>query len=124
MTELFNEKDRTGLRRLLRNTAPETEVILWSRLQQRRLGGYKFRRQSGIGPYVVDFYCPKKRLVVEVDGDSHFTDEAEIYDRDRTDYFKSLGLRVVRFTNEEVRKRLPDVLEMILTALKTTPSPP
>ena len=124
MTELFNEKDRTELRKTLRNTIPESEVIVWSRLQRNRLGGYKFRRQASIGPYVVDFYCPREKLVVEIDGDSHFTGEAEVYDWDRTTYFESLGLRVVRFTNEDVRRRLPDVLEDILLALKTTPSPP
>jgi len=102
---------------VLRHNVPDAEIILWSRLQRSQLGGYKFRRQASVGRYVVDFYCPRKRLVVEVDGDSHFSDRAEQNDSVRTDYLESLGLRVVRFTNEDVRQRLSDVLDEILRVL-------
>lgn len=97
---------------------PDAEKILWSRLQRKQFFGYRFRRQYGISRYVVDFYCPKAKLVIELDGDSHFNDTAERYDKVREDYIKALGLRVVRFRNDETRKQLMEVLETILNALQ------
>lgn len=96
---------------------PKPEVILWSQLQGKRFDGLKFRRQCSIGRYVVDFYCPRRKLVIELDGDSHFTDEAEKYDSTRNQYMGSLGLKVLRFTNEEVKKNLSGVLQTIREAL-------
>ena len=75
--------------------------------QSPKLMGYRFRRQYGIGPYVLDFYCLGLKLAIEVDGDSHF--EAGEYDRERQRYIESLGIRVLRFTNREVFERLDDV---------------
>lgn len=60
---------------------PNEEIILWSRLKNRQLGGLRFRRQYSVGRYVVDFYCPEVRLVIEIDGDYHFTGEAKQYDK-------------------------------------------
>ncbi|PIR86611.1 MAG: hypothetical protein COU11_04825 [Candidatus Harrisonbacteria bacterium CG10_big_fil_rev_8_21_14_0_10_49_15] len=117
MTEIFNKEEKTDLRKLLRNSIPDPEVIMWSQLQQKRMRGYKFRRQASIDRYVVDFYCPREKLVIEIDGDSHFTDEAEQYDAERTKIFEALGLRVLRFTNEDVRQRLTVVLDTILEEL-------
>ena len=89
----------TRVRRLRReSTVPER--LLWSRLRARGLGQVKFRRQHPVGPYVVDFYCAAASLVVEIDGVSH--EEQEAYDEKRTAYLVSRGLRVVRFTNDEV----------------------
>ena len=113
MTVVFNRQPDREKRRQLRRNMPEAEIILWSHLQRKTLGGYKFRRQYGIGRYVADFYCPKLRLVIEIDGDSHFTDQAEEYDRQREAYIQSLGLKVVRFTNLEVRNNLNEVLQSI-----------
>jgi len=113
MTLLYNRRSQRTLRKQLRNNIPEAEVILWSRLQGRHFGNKKFRRQYSIGPYVVDFYCPELKLAIEVDGDSHFTNEAEAYDRERTIFIESAGIRVIRFTNEEVRKHLFEVLAVI-----------
>ena len=74
MTQIFNKKTETIKRKLLRNNAPLPEIMLWSRLKSKQLGGYKFRRQFSIGRYVVDFYCPILKLALEIDGDSHFID--------------------------------------------------
>jgi very-short-patch-repair endonuclease len=63
---------------------PPAEVILWQRLRNRQVEGYKFRRQYSIGRFVVDFYCPEKRLAIEVDGESHFVEEADLRDRERS----------------------------------------
>jgi very-short-patch-repair endonuclease len=78
-------------------TGPEKR--LWSRLRARQLQGIKFRRQHGIGPYIVGFYCPEQSLVIEVDGDSHADAEQIQRDQRRDRYLQSIGLRVVRYRN-------------------------
>ena len=90
-------------------TGPETR--LWSRLRARQLQGLKFRRQHGIGPYIVDFYCPEQSLVIEVDGDSHADADQIVRDQLRDKYFQSLGLRVIRYFNDDIVKNLAGVLE-------------
>jgi len=107
MTQIFNRSSDTEKRRRLRRESPLAEQRLWLRLRNRQLMGYRFRRQYGVGPSVLDFYCPEVKLAIEVDGDSHF--EAGEYDRERQRYIESLGIRVLRFTNREVFKRLDDL---------------
>jgi very-short-patch-repair endonuclease len=106
-----------SFRQVLRDRAREmrthmslAEVRLWSHLRGDRLEGLRFRRQHPIGPYVADFFCPRRNLVVEVDGDSHFTPEQQRYDADRTNYFTELGLREIRFTNVDVLTNIEGVL--------------
>jgi len=101
-------------RKELRNNSTPAEKLLWSVLQQSNLGGYKFRRQHSVGFYVLDFYCPSESLAVELDGDSHFTDEAIVYDRERTTYLNALGIKVIRFMNSDVYDNLDGVCESIL----------
>lgn len=112
----FNDPTRKSVRRALRRISPEPESKLWQHLRARRLSGLKFRRQYSIGPYVVDFYCPATRLVIEVDGDSHARDEAKLYDRDRSEYFADHNIRVIRFLNAEVMEDIEKVLEKIQVA--------
>lgn len=96
-------------------------------LQHSNLEGYKFRRQHSVGAYILDFYCPSESLAVELDGDSHFTDEAIEYDRERTAYLNALNIKVLRFLNTDVYDNLNAVSERILEEIKgenlTTPSP-
>ncbi len=80
MGRIFNRKSQTGRRRHLRKEAPKAERLLWWRLRGRQVHGLKFRRQYGIGRYVVDFYCVEARLAIEVDGESHFDPLAELHD--------------------------------------------
>jgi very-short-patch-repair endonuclease len=108
------------LRQLLRNESTPAERKLWSALKQSNLGGYKFRRQHSVGRYIVDFYCPAQRLAIELDGDSHFTDEAMEYDRERTAFLNALNIRVLRFMNTDVHENLDAVYERILEELKVT----
>lgn len=96
---------------------PKAEVLLWVHLKGRALGGYKFRRQVSIGRYVVDFYCPSQKLVLELDGDSHFSEEAKIYDEIRQSEIESLGLKVLRFTNDEIYSNVDEVVGRIEKAL-------
>lgn len=115
---IFNDPLKKSLRQKLRSESPEPEKILWENLRQRRLGGFKFRRQYGIGRYVVDFYCPAKRLVVELDGSQHAEGEALEYDAERTDYFKAFNIKVLRFWNSEVANNIEVVCDEILRGLE------
>ncbi len=84
-----------GKARALRRAETRAERLLWSRPRDRRLGGYKFRRQHSLGRYVVDFLCAERRLAVEVDGGQHAADAAR--DRTRTHWLETRGIHVVRF---------------------------
>ncbi|MBI4668949.1 MAG: endonuclease domain-containing protein [Elusimicrobia bacterium] len=108
------------LARALRRNPPDAELKIWYLLRDRQLGGYKFRRQFPIGPYIADFCCWKKRLIVELDGGQH----AEQADKDaqRTCYLNSQGFRVLRFWDNETLTQTHAVLEKILEALEE-PSP-
>jgi very-short-patch-repair endonuclease len=96
----------------LRNNLTNAERRLWKRLRLKHLG-YMFYRQRPIGEYIVDFYCPKARLVVEVDGGWHFTEETAGNDKIRDAYLRNLGLYVVRFSNSEVLKHTDKVVLFI-----------
>ena len=93
-------------------TGPEKQ--LWLKLRARQFQGLKFRRQHGIGPYIVDFYCPERLLVLEIDRDSHADAEHILKDQERDRYLHSLGLHVVRFQNHDVMQNLDGVLEELL----------
>lgn len=103
--------------RILRRNQTDVERRLWRLLRDRRLEGFKFRRQQSIGPYFADFACIDKRLVVEADGGQH-SDRAG-YDRARTHYLESCGYRVMGFWNHEVILAEEAVLEEILRMLRT-----
>lgn len=126
--KLFNPKYQKSKRQFLRNNATHAEKILWSHLRDSKLGGFKFRRQQGINPYVVDFYCPEASLAVELDGGVHLTDEARVYDGEREKFLRDHEIETVRFRNEEVHNNIDNVLQTILMKLKerskTTPTPP
>jgi very-short-patch-repair endonuclease len=113
MTEFFNRKDEAPRRRELRNAMPKAEVVLWSRLKGRQLLGCKFRRQYGVGPFVIDFYSPEIKLGIELDGDSHFAEGKREYDRKRQAFIESFGIRIIRFLNVDIYDNLDGVLEAI-----------
>jgi len=98
--------------------------LLWGRLKQSRLNGYKFRRQHSVGYYILDFYCPAARLAIELDGDSHLTDEAIEYDNERTAFLNSLNIRVLRFLNTDIYSNLEAVCTKIAEELRNLSSPP
>ncbi len=97
--------------RSLRKDATFPERILWSRLRAGRLAGLKFRRQVALGPYIVDFYCPAAALIIELDGRSHDGRQSE--DRERTKFLEQLGLRVIRYFNDDVIGDVDAVAEAI-----------
>jgi very-short-patch-repair endonuclease len=89
------------------------EQFLWSKIRMKQVQGCWFYRQKPVGIYVADFYCPKVKLVIEVDGGQHYSDEVIEYDRARDNYMASLGLRVLRFTNIDVLTNIEGVVEVI-----------
>jgi very-short-patch-repair endonuclease len=93
------------------------EKYIWARLKNKQLGHW-FYRQKPVGIFIVDFYCPHSKLVIEIDGGQHFSKEARKYDRERSVFFVSVKLRVLRFTNKEVLSNITAVLEKIKRELK------
>lgn len=90
-------------RKELRKRQTPQENKLWWYLKDRRLLGFKFRRQSSIGGYILDFYCAEKRLIVEIDGEIHDNQEHRKYDELRDKYFRELDYKVLRFTNKLIK---------------------
>ncbi len=110
--KIFNKTRFKQYRQSLRNNSSEPEKRLWQVLRSNQLG-VKFRRQHGICQYIVDFYCAQLKLIIEVDGDSHFSDEACNYDAARDKFLSSLGFVTVRIKNDEVMQNIEGVYEII-----------
>lgn len=110
---IHNKKYLKEKRKQLRNNSTEAEILLWLELKQSKLKGRKFRRQHSIGNYIVDFYCPSEKLAVELDGEIHFQEEQIKYDKNRDTYINSLGIRVIRFENQDVIYGIEEVLKQI-----------
>ncbi|MFZ2906564.1 MAG: DUF559 domain-containing protein, partial [Cyclobacteriaceae bacterium] len=125
MARIHNQSLLKQARKDLRNNATAAEATLWRFLQHSQLDGRKFRRQHSIGSYIVDFYCPSEKLVIELDGDTHFHSAGYELDSRRTRYLESLNLRVIRFENDEIFKATEAVLEKIKSMFgkSITPNP-
>lgn len=97
--------------RELRKQGVLSEVLLWNQLKCRKMRGYQFMRQKPIGCYIVDFYCSKLKLVIEIDGESH--DGRFICDMQRQSFLESMGLTVLRFNDADVKRDIGNVLMAI-----------
>ena len=106
-------------RKQLRKESTSQETIFWSKLRRHQLG-FKFKRQHSVGPYILDFYCPDKKLAIELDG-SHHTDNKE-YDTERSDYLKEFGINVLRFWNREADANIESVMARIKHELDLLPA--
>jgi very-short-patch-repair endonuclease len=106
-------KDLKEYSRKLRKNMTDAENLLWTRIRNKQLKGYQFYRQKIVGNYIVDFYCSRANLVVEVDGGQHYDNGAKQKDRTRDEYMLSLGLRVLRFSDREVFENLNGATEKI-----------
>ena len=115
------EREARAYAKLLRRTLTNAETIVWSRIRYARERGYKFRRQHPIGPFVADFACIRARLVIEIDGATHSSDEQRAYDLRRDAYMRTHGWRVLRIPNADVYQHLDDVIDSIFA---TIPPPP
>jgi len=103
--------------RELRKNMTDAENRVWARVRRKQLKGYQFYRQKNIGRYIVDFYCPAAKLIVESDGGQHFTAHGIWKDELRDEYLTGLGFRVLRFSDTEVFKNTNGVIETILQYL-------
>ena len=112
MRKIFNNRDQTRKRQILRAEMPVAERLLWKHLRNEALG-VKFRRQVSVGRYVMDFYCPSLHLAIEVDGESHAGQAAQEYDNLRQSEIESLGVRFMRVSNEDVYRSALDVAASI-----------
>lgn len=108
-----NKKYQIEKRRELRKKETKFESILWNKLRNRKFMNLKFRRQYGIGEYVVDFYCPKLKLAIEVDGEIHDIKEVLEYDKIREVFINGLGIKIIRFKNNEIAEELENVLKTL-----------
>ena len=121
--QINNKPSLKPYRKQLRKNLTPAEATLWKFLQRSQLEGRKFRRQHSVGNYILDFYCPEEKLCIELDGAGHFTDAGVEYDQARTAYLNSLNIKVIRFENKLVFKRLEAVLEEIRNNFRNaTPS--
>ena len=114
----FNSRNLKDKRKHLRNNPTQAEAFLWGYLKNSQFEGRKFRRQSSINNFIVDFYCPEEKLVIELDGDFHFDEKAIKDDQRRTMKLEEEGLRVIRFENQELLLNLDNVLKEIKSHFK------
>ena len=105
-------------RKQLRHNLTSAEALLWLNLKKSQLEGKKFRRQHGVGPYIVDFFCPDCRLAVELDGEGHMSLSGAEADERRTEFLKRFNVRLIRFENKDVFDNLEGVLEEIRRNVK------
>ena len=110
---IYNEKILESRRRDLRVKQTEAEKILWQKLRNRQINGFKFFRQCSIGKYIADFYCSELRLVIELDGSQHYEENSLEYDKIREEFMKSLDIQTIRFNNLDVFKSLDEVMERV-----------
>jgi len=112
MSEKFvihNKKSTKWKRRALKKRETPEEKIMWEILRNRNFMDIKFRRQQGFGEFIVDFYASKYKLVIEIDGNQHYTKSGLKYDKMRTNFIENFGATVLRFRNREVREDIEGV---------------
>lgn len=109
--ERTHKKENVPFAKELRKNMTKEEKHLWYDYLKpyRQAFGVAFTRQKVFGNYIVDFYCPKAKLVIELDGSQHYEEEAVIYDRQRTEYLNQLGIAVLRYSNREIHTRFQEV---------------
>ena len=114
---LYNNKTLKERRQELRKNQTPAEKLLWKFISKDQILGLRFLRQYSAGPYILDFYCTKIRLGIEVDGEIH--KERKLYDKDREEYLKNLDINIIRFWNDDVLRNVGDVLVKLQDKIKT-----
>lgn len=107
------QRSLKGFARQLRASTTDAETKLWFQLRRKQIAGVQFYRQKPVASYIVDFYCPAAKLVVELDGSQHLDENALIKDHLRDEALISLGLKVLRFDNRQVLLEMSEVLQVI-----------
>ena len=113
----YNGKNINSAKELRKNATPQENHLWYDFLRRYEI---RFQRQKAIGNYIVDFYCYRAKLVVEIDGSQHFTQEEQAYDQQRTAYLEQLGLQVLRFSNRQINQEFHAVCEHIDTIVKNS----
>src|SRR4030065_1826298 len=108
----YNKELKTSAQQL-RKQMTDAENLLWLKLRWNQLKGHQFYRQKTIGDFIVDFYCPKAKLVLELDGGQHYTEDGKAKDGLRDEFMRSMGLQVLRFSDREVFENIEGVIEKI-----------
>ncbi|MEI7603883.1 MAG: endonuclease domain-containing protein [bacterium] len=121
---LNNSKNLVSVRKKLRNYSTPYERKLWFYLKNNKMNKYKFRRQHSIGKYILDFYCPKIKLAIELDGRIHTDDAVFLNDSEKEAFLMKKGITVIRFGNIDIIKNLEGVLNTIRTTLSLRDIPP
>ena len=111
------------LARNLRTNMTDAEQLIWSKIRRKQIGDLQFYRQKNVGNYIVDFYCPKGKLIIEVDGGQHLEKVGMKKDQERDRYLQKLGLTVLRFSDIDVLKNIDGVIERINEHIKSPLSP-
>ncbi|GAX35478.1 endonuclease domain-containing protein [Nodularia sp. NIES-3585] len=127
MNKLYNKNSELEKRRVLRQNITKAEKVIWHNIRDRQLENCKFRRQYSVDRFVIDFYSAELKLAIEIDGDSHFQDGAAEYDQAKQEFMESVGIKFIRFTNNDVYGNLSGVLESIaqyIRDLRTSPPAP
>jgi len=114
---LSYDKQLKSLSQHLRKNMTDAENIMWLKLRRKQLKGHQFYRQKIIGNYIVDFYCPKANLVIELDGGQHYSEMGQAKDKARDDVLKKRGLKVLRFSDRDVFENMSGVMEGIWSCL-------
>ncbi len=110
-------KNLKPLARQLRSSLTKAENIFWQKVRHKQLLGCQFYRQKTLGNYIVDFYCPAKKLVVELDGSQHYDPDYQILDQQRSAYLHQLGLKVLRYNNNEVLQNIQGVINHLIAEM-------
>jgi very-short-patch-repair endonuclease len=114
---LSYDKQLKTLSQHLRKNMTDAENTLWLKLRRKQLKGYPFYRQKIIGEYVVDFYCPRANLVIELDGGQHYAEAGKAKDKTRDDVLIEMGIKVLRFSDRDVFENIGGVMEGIWSCL-------
>jgi len=122
MTKISNRVKDKLKRRELRHKQTKAEEILWESLRNNKIG-IKFRRQYSLEGYVMDFYSPKAKMAIEIDGGQHYEKDGKEYDKVREEIIISAGVKIMRFTNEEVIGDLERVIGIVKDSCNLTPAP-
>jgi very-short-patch-repair endonuclease len=123
MRFLYNNPTLKNRRRTLRKNQTIVESLLWAKLRRKQFLGLKFYRQYSIYSFIVDFYCPNKKLIIELDGSQHLEQKNKEYDIQRTKYLNQRGICVLRFWDNEVTTNLQGVLQSICNYINAPQTP-
>lgn len=121
MGTLYNNFRFKQRRKELRRKQTRAEEHLWDQIRNKKMNGVKFFRQYGVGSYILDFYAPKMRLCIEVDGEYHGCMRQRQYDEDRTKELGAIQIRIIRFSNKEVLENVSAVLRQVAFYLRNPP---